>query len=123
MNAGDKSERDEADEENTPLEWDDGLAAELIGKYVIAGFVHLERDGISVREKVQVHGVILDANREEGFQLALRGEGEGQTMLLPANTNAFVKAKPGRYRLKGSNERVINPDYIGLWTIKTPVLH
>lgn len=117
------AEFDDTEEDERPLEWDEALAAELVGKYVIAGFIHLERDGISVREKRQVHGVILDAQRDEGFHLALRGHGLGETIILPPNTSAFVKLSRGRYRLKGTDETVSNPDYTSLWTIKTPVLH
>lgn len=114
---------DEDDERPLP-EWDTRLAASLIGKYVIAGFIHLEPDGTTVRKRVQVHGVITDAAPETGFILSLRGERAGETMTLPPNPRAFTKASPGRYRLTGTGEVVWDPDYMSLWTVKAqPTLH
>lgn len=104
-------------------DWDTRLAAALIGKYVIAAFIHLEPDGTTVRERRQVHGVITDAMPDIGFVLSLRGERAGETMTLPPNTRAFTKATPGRYRLTGTGEVVWDPDYTSLWTVTTPMLH
>ncbi len=103
--------------------WDAVLAKSLIGKYVIAGFIYLASDGATVRERVQVHGVITGVAAATGFELSLKGERVGETMTLPPNTRAFVKASPGRYRLKGTGEVVYDPDYTSLWTITAPVLH
>ncbi|HYP57366.1 MAG TPA: hypothetical protein VEQ35_03670 [Beijerinckia sp.] len=117
------TDRDDDDTDAPTTEWDEALAASLIGKYVIAGFIYLERDGISVRERVQVHGIVVDATRGEGFTLSLKGKRLGETLTLPPNTNAFIKADAGKYRLKGTNELVYDPDYTSLWTINMPVLH
>ncbi|WP_026606853.1 hypothetical protein [Methylocapsa acidiphila] len=114
------------DDEDEPSEgpgWDPALARKLVGKYVIAGFIYLEPDGATVRERVQVHGVIVEAAAPSGFVLSLRGKRAGETMTLPPDTRAFVKAGPGKYRLKGTNELVRDPDYTSLWTITAPILH
>lgn len=103
--------------------WDAALAAALVGKYVIAGFMHLEPDGTKVRERVQVHGVITDAGPETGFVLSLRGRRAGESLTLPPNTQAFAKASPGCYRLNSTGEVVWDPDYTSLWTVTTPRLH
>ncbi len=113
----------DVDEQPQASEWDPVFAAHLIGKYVIAGIVYLAGDGVTVEKRVQVHGIIREASLENGFTLELKGERAGETMVLPANTKAFFKADPGRYRLKESNERVQNPDYTSLWTILHRVLH
>jgi hypothetical protein len=104
-------------------DWDTRIAAALIGKYVIAGFIHLEPDGTTVKQRTQVHGVITDAAPATGFVLSLRGERAGETLTLPPNTRAFTKASPGRYRLACTGETVWDPDYTSLWAITTPVLH
>ncbi len=114
---------DDEDEAREAPVWDTHFAAALIGKYVIAGFVYLASDGATVRERVQVHGVITDVAAATGFVLSLRGKRVGETMTLPPDTRAFVKASPGRYRLKGTDELVYDPDYTSLWTITAPVLH
>lgn len=111
------------DDEHSSSDWDEVLASKLIGKYVIAGFIYLASDGISVEKRMQVHGIILDANPEEGFTLSLKGKRLGETMQLPANTSAFIEASRGRYRLKGTDELVYDPDYTSLWTITARVLH
>jgi len=113
----------DVDEQPQASEWDQAFAANLIGKHIIAGFIYLGSDGVTVEKRVQVHGIIRDASPENGFTLELKGERAGETMTLPANTGAFFKADPGRYRLKDTNERVQNPDYTSLWTIIHRVLH
>jgi hypothetical protein len=114
---------DEEDDVRQGPAWDAALAASLLGKYVIAGFIYLASDGLTVRERVQVHGIITDVAAGIGFVLSLKGEREGETMTLPPNTRAFARASPGRYRLKGTGEAVYDPDYTSLWTVIAPVLH
>lgn len=114
---------DDEDDASQGPAWDAALAAALVGKYVIAGFIYLASDGATVRERVQVHGIITDVAASTGFVLSLKGERDGETMTLPPNTRAFVPASPGRYRLKGTGEVVYDPDYTSLWTITAPVLH
>jgi hypothetical protein len=113
----------DVDEQAAASEWDAAVAENLIGKYVIAGIVYVASDGVTVEKRVQVHGIIVEASHENGFTLELKGERAGEKMTLPADTRAFFKADPGRYRLKDSNERVQNPDYTSLWTIIKRVLH
>jgi hypothetical protein len=113
---------DEDDADPGPT-WDGEFAAGLVGKYVIAGFIYLEPDGRTVRERAQAHGVITEVAAATGFVLSLRGKRLGETLTLPPNTRAFAKASPGRYRLKSADEVVYDPDYTSLWTITLPVLH
>jgi hypothetical protein len=114
---------DDTDDNRYRPRWDAALAASLVGKYVIAGFIHLEPDGVTIRERVQVHGIITEARPDTGFVLALRGSHAGETLTLPPNTQAFAQASPGRYRLHHSGEVVFDPDYTSLWTITTPRIH
>jgi len=39
---------------------------------------------------------------------------------LPPDLRAFRKAEPGEYRLKSSDEVVVDPDYLASWTITRP---
>jgi hypothetical protein len=118
-----EDEDERIDESAAFPEWDTRLAASLLGKYVIAGFIHLAPDGTTVKERVQVHGVITDAAPATGFVLSLRGDRVGETMTLPPNLRAFAKAGPGRYRLTGTGEVVWDPDYTSLWTVTARMLH
>lgn len=113
---------DENNDESSRPAWDAALAAALLGKYVIVGLMYLEADGATVRERVQAHGVVINA-ATTGFVLSLKGQRMGETMTLPPNTRAFVKASPGRYRLIATGEVVYNPDYTSLWTFPARVLH
>lgn len=114
--------RDSGDSRYRP-QWDAALAASLVGKYVIVGFIYLEPDGTTVRERDQVHGIVTDVGPETGILLSLRGGHEGEVLTLPANTRAFAVASPGPYRLQASDEVVWDPDYTSLWTVTTPMLH
>ncbi len=113
----------EASSTGPESEWDFDFARRLMGKYVMASFSYIETDGVTVREHEQVHGVVIDATRDEGFTLALRGSRKGETMLLPPNPSSFVKLAPGKYRLSATGERVINPDYTSLWRIVVDAEH
>jgi len=98
-------------------EWDADFARRLLGKYVMASMNYVEADGTTVRRLEQYHGVVIDANPEDGFTLALRGKHKGKTIVLPPNPASFVKLAPGKYRLSATDEKVVNPDYTSLWKI------
>ena len=114
--------KDSEDDEELGAGWNTKEAAALLGKYVIAAFIHVLPDG-TVRERSQVHGVIVDAEPSTGFVLSLRGKRLGETMTLPPNASAFIRADSGNYRLKSTNELVIDPDYTSLWTVTEQLIH
>jgi len=93
-----------------PDAWCDELAAELLGKLVIAGFTFVKRDG-SLDEQKQFFGRVEVADRLVGIVLALEGRESGRKFTLPADTRGFKVAPPGHYRLSSTGEVVVDPDY------------
>jgi hypothetical protein len=109
-----------------PPSFDDGrpqfdhyVARELIGKHVLVGVTVLDSKGKLVEHK-QFHGRVDKADAREGIRLKLLGGREGEFEWLPPQTNVFSKAKRGEYRLKGSEEVVVDPDYTTMWTYTQP---
>jgi hypothetical protein len=111
-------ERD-ADPEDLDLEFDEGVAAELIGKYVLVGVTVEDRRGAHKRDE-QFHGTVLSADRKSGIKVALRGTREGQTKVLPPATNIWQRAEKGVYRLRSTGEKVVDPDFTATWQLIQP---
>ncbi|MDR4469953.1 MAG: hypothetical protein MRJ68_16925 [Nitrospira sp.] len=110
----------------TPPTFDDGrpsfdhtLAASLIGKHVLVGVTCRGANG-NILAREQFHGEVTVADSEKGFCLKLRGTRVGEMKWLPPNTRAFLKAKPGEYRLRSTGEVIINPDFTATWTVTEP---
>lgn len=97
-------------------EWDEAIAADLVGSLVIAELTYERPDGETLRE-LQTYGVVTAVDRDEGVVIEVHGETwKGQTMVLPATTDAYEKVPPGTYRLEMTGETVVDPDYTTSWT-------
>ena len=97
--------------------FDSQIASELLGKSVVIGIS--ERDGSGcVARRVELHGTVVSADAHAGITVELAGKSAGRTHVLPADTDTFRKARPGRYHLPSSGEDVLNPDYLAFWVIK-----
>ncbi|MGE0153427.1 MAG: hypothetical protein AB7R90_12495 [Reyranellaceae bacterium] len=108
--------------ESDPLEeiWDEALAAELLDSVVLIGLTFVDPQDNPVRQE-QLWGKVVGVDREAGIQIELRGSNSGDDYWLPPDTRAFQPAAPGEYRLRGTEEVVVNPAYTGLWTITEDV--
>lgn len=42
---------------------------------------------------------------------------DGESVVLPADEAAYEMAAPGTYRLAGTGEEIIDPDYVTTWTL------
>lgn len=100
-------------------EFDEAVAASLIGKYVLVGISVEDKRGDFKRDE-QFHGVVLSADRKSGIEVALRGSREGQTKTLPPATNVWQPASKGSYRLRSTGEDVIDPDFTATWQLIQP---
>ena len=98
-------------------EFDDDIAAELIGRHVLVGITYVD-EADQVLEQKQVHGVVVRANRQEG--IVFRLEPSGKEFTLPPFTGGFERAAPGEYRLRSTGEIVVDPDYTSTWSVKRP---
>ena len=88
---------------------------ELVGKTVIIGLNYARSDG-TLLDRYQLHGRIVSAD-SEGISVMDR---EGKEAYLPPAAHAFVTARPGTYRLRATEEEVVDPDLETIWTIWDP---
>ncbi|MBL7662722.1 hypothetical protein JNK13_08220 [bacterium] len=87
----------------------------FIGKYLLVGLDYLDTDGNLDRQE-QVHGVIISIDQSG---LIIRKSDGSEFNLPPALAN-LESAAEGIYRLRGTGEEVIDPDYLMNWTIRPP---
>ncbi|MCC6140400.1 MAG: hypothetical protein IT389_07270 [Nitrospira sp.] len=92
-------------------------ARAIIGKHLLVGVTHRNHaDEITGIE--QFHGEIIRASREEG--IIIRLSGSDKERWVPPDLSRLEPAAPGNYRLKGSGEVVVNPDFLSTWTVYPP---
>ena len=102
-----------------PPEWDEELAERIIGKTLLIGITYVDPGG-SVMERVQFHGIVVEAKRGHGISIACQGENVGRRYTVPPDLRSFQPAEPGEYRLKSTGEIIKDPDYTSSWTIRRP---
>lgn len=99
--------------------WDDALAREHIGKYVIVGLTYEGSDGQPLRRE-QLHGRIAFVDPMQGFCVVLEGVKLGMVYWMPPDLQQFRAARAGEYRLRSTGEVVVQPDLLANWLITTP---
>ena len=87
----------------------------MVGQSVLVGVTYVDEAG-EILERVQFHGVIEQAGSEDGF--AIRRADTGRLEWLPPDPAAFQPADPGEYRLRGSGDVVVDPDFLSTWTVE-----
>lgn len=107
--------------ETTSNDWgpnfDDEKAQAVIGKHVLVDVTYRSRSE-KVLEQKQFHGEIISASRFDGIILRLSGSNEERR--LPPDLSRLQPANPGQYALKGSDEVVVDPDFLSSWTVYPP---
>ena len=83
-------------------------ASGLIGKHVLAGITHLDKNAYFVMMK-EVHGIVVRANPKEGVVIR---RPDGTEYDLPPSLSGYRKAPQGGYTLRSTGEVVANPDYL-----------
>lgn len=99
-------------------EWDGELGDALVGCRVIIGLTYKTAGG-EVKRREQLHGVVARADAS-GVRVRLQGAREGEFYELPPHPSAFNVADPGVYRLRGTGEEIVDPDFVTTWTINAP---
>lgn len=99
--------------------FDHAFAQDLVGKIVLVGITVNDKRG-EFRRQEQFFGRVMAADPVIGFTLELHGARLGQTKVLPPATGAFSRAPPGTYRLRETDEVVVDPDYTSVWTLTQP---
>jgi hypothetical protein len=96
--------------------WDEDFAQTLLGSRVLIGLTYCDASGRETGLE-QLHGIVVEADRNHGIGVRLEGAHEGETKSLPPHTGAFEIAGPGVYTLRTTGEQVVDPDYLATWTI------
>jgi hypothetical protein len=96
--------------------WDETLAKGVVGKVVLVGLTYLEADGRLI-EQQQFFGTVVSADSRKGILLSLKGQRAGEQYNLPPDTCAIEIASSGEYRLRGTREVVVDPDYTVMFSI------
>ena len=86
----------------------------LLGRRLLVGVSLRDASGVLVRQE-QFCGRVLEVT--DGVVVVERN---GEQAVLPADEDAYAPAPPGEYRLGGSGEIVVNPDYVTVWNVLTP---
>src|SRR5262249_7651833 len=102
-----------------PPPWDEDFAAQLIGKPLLIGVTYADAGG-SPLEKVQFHGIVVEADPARGITISCQGDNIGRKFNLPPDLRSISPAKPGDYRLRSTGEVLVDPDYTTSWTMRSP---
>jgi hypothetical protein len=89
---------------------------DLLGKSVLVGITYLD-DNDQVISQYQFHGRIESLDDD---MVHVRVASSGEDFTLPPDPSAFIRAKPGNYRLRSSGDVVVDPDFTSVWTVSAP---
>jgi hypothetical protein len=87
----------------------------LIGHRLLVGITFLDGEG-QVTAAQQFCGQVLEVS--DGVVVVDR-PGEDEPAVLPADAAAYRRAEAGKYKLTGTGETILNPEYICTWQIAT----
>jgi hypothetical protein len=86
----------------------------LLGKRILVGITHCSKEGATVSQET-IHGTIERANPKEGLVVKLNGLNEMRT--VPLDVSRIKMARPGQYKLRGTEEVVEDPNYTMMLTL------
>lgn len=93
---------------------DEKRVKSLLNKHIIIGLTYLDENE-EIIERIQLHGIIIQVNKNEGVLVKLNNSDEEYN--LPPDLSAIHEAPPGEYHFKTTGEVIINPDLMTTWTI------
>lgn len=96
--------------------WNTTIAWDLIGKVLLVGISYFAADGLFTEQK-QFYGKVTSAGRDQGIVLALEGSPLGEQFALTIDTRSVSYAAVGEYRLRSTDEVVINPDFTATYNV------
>jgi hypothetical protein len=96
---------------------DPAVAASYVGKTLLIGVTYLDHQEC-VTGQEQWFGTIKEVSIERGIVVDL--EGSDQYCAIPPCMDSLQPAPPGEYRLRGSGQIVVDPDFLTTWERKSP---
>jgi hypothetical protein len=104
-----------------PTSFDDGrvrfdaeVADRIVGKVVLITITYEDFRG-NIKGTDQIFGTVTTVDPKFGISVALSGVRAGTVYKLPPSTESFTLAPKGEYRLRGTGEVVVDPDYTTEW--------
>ena len=89
----------------------------IIGITVLVGLTYLSKDE-EVLKQVQFFGTITQADEKNG--ITINKADINEVIYLPPDLRSLFIAEPGEYRLRSTEDAIVNPDLLTTWTIKNP---
>lgn len=94
-------------------ELSDEQSTELLGSHLLVGLTYLRPDG-ELAERLQFHGTVESVGEDV---VAVRRADNGEVFTLPSMPETYEPAPRGEYRLKGTGEVVVDPDFMCTMTV------
>ncbi|MBS2030350.1 MAG: hypothetical protein JST54_20780 [Deltaproteobacteria bacterium] len=94
------------------------LSDRLIGRTVLVGLTFRDWDG-TLLDREQLFGTI-ERSDSRGITLRLQ---DGSTYELPPAPEMLQPARPGEYRLRKTNQVIVDPDLLVVATVTRPARH
>jgi hypothetical protein len=88
----------------------------LIGCRLLVGITYLDADG-QITGTQQFCGKVIEV--ADGVVVVERA-GEDEPAVLPADAAAYTRAAAGTYKLAGTGEIVVDPDFVSTWRVAAP---
>jgi hypothetical protein len=86
----------------------------MLGRRILVGITYVDVDG-QPEHKVQFAGIVTAID-----PLVTIDRGDDEPFTLPPDPDAYDQGAPGEYRLRGTGDVVVNPDFITTWTVQAP---
>ena len=87
---------------------------ELVGKTVLVGIAHVDKQG-KLLGRSQYYGTVIKADKTDG--VILRRHGVSDLEALPPFPEQYLPAKKGTYTLQSNGLKITNPDYTCTWKL------
>lgn len=84
----------------------------IIGKRILVGITYMDKNENIIKLE-QFEGNIIDADANKG--IIIEKTKSKEIFELPPDLSSVKIAKPGEYRLRSTQEKVINPDLLTTW--------
>jgi hypothetical protein len=85
------------------------------GKVFLIGLTFVDNDRKLI-EQFQTHGIVSELTSDGLLKLE---RNDNSIFQMPFDENAIKKAEKGEYKLRATNEIIIDPDYMMTWEIIT----
>ncbi|WP_176590066.1 hypothetical protein [Sphingobium sp. EM0848] len=98
-------------------DWDQVFADDLIGCTLLVGLTFVDHADDVIRRQ-QIFGVVETVDKGAG--ITLRQQTDGELFTIAPVLEAIQPGEPGIYQLSDTDEKVEDPDFTALITVRAP---